>query len=144
MELSAEMYAKDIIDPLKDRGFKKAKLTWYRSDNDITILLNIQKSQYSKEIWYYNLGFGINQLHEKAIHSIYACDIIYRLDQRVNGKWVSGERLIAIFDKWIEKYGSLEELRTHAIEGTLPGVIGKDTMTFLTTVVFSSKGAEQS
>ena len=74
----AEDYALDLIEKLKERGFKKSKLTWIKSNEELTVIFNIQKSQYSNDNWYYNLGIGINVLHEKKsvplVHVIWYTD----------------------------------------------------------------------
>lgn len=36
-----------IATQMRQQGFRKKKLTWYKNQEDVTIVFNIQKSQYS-------------------------------------------------------------------------------------------------
>ena len=133
--ITAEQYAETIITSLKKREFYKSKLSWYKKQDGVTILLNIQKSQYGADVWYYNFGIGINALH-KRITSINNCDMVYRIEQRIQGKWVDQEALIRILDRWLDKYGTIEKMHKHALAGTLPASIDRVALVYLTTVVF--------
>lgn len=41
----------------KNRGYKKAGLTWYKDKADLTVILSIQKSQFDTKTWYYNYDY---------------------------------------------------------------------------------------
>lgn len=107
---------------LKELGYRKNRLTWFRHLEELTIVFNIQKSQYADDTWYYQYGIGIHDLAGNTINSISKCDILCRFDQTINGKTLQAEDLKWILERWLEKYGSLERLRAAAGEGTLPQI----------------------
>ena len=118
--MNAEAIGEQMAPILKEMGYRKNRLTWFRKREELTIVFNIQKSQYADDTWYYQYGIGIHDLAGDKISSISKCDILCRFDQAINGKTLQAEDLRWILEKWSEKYGSLERLRTAAREGTLP------------------------
>lgn len=104
---------------LKEMGYRKNRLTWFRKLEELTIVFNIQKSQYADDTWYYQYGVGIHDLAGEKISSISKCDILCRFDQEINGKTLKAEDLKWILERWTGKYGSVERLRAAAREGTL-------------------------
>ena len=118
--MNAEAIGEQMAPILNEMGYKKNRLTWFRKLEELTIVFNIQKSQYADDIWYYQYGIGIHDLAGDRISSISKCDILCRFDQTINGKKLQTEDLRWILERWSEKYGSLERLRTAAREGTLP------------------------
>lgn len=107
---------------LKEMGYRKNRLTWFRKLEELTIVFNIQKSQYAEDTWYCQYGIGIHDLAGNRISSISKCDILCRFDQIINGKTLKAEDLKWILERWTEKYGSLERLRAAAGGGTLPQI----------------------
>ena len=77
--MTAEKLAEEIRQPLKQNGYKKNKLTWYKSDGRVTVVFSVQKSQYGSDLWYYNFGIGLNELEGRTINTISKCCIIERL-----------------------------------------------------------------
>lgn len=134
--ITAETYGDSIKSSLKQRGFHKKNLSWNKQTDDVTILFNIQKSIYGSDVWYYNFGICINSIHEKKVMSLSGCDMVYRIEQRIRGKWVTQDTLLKLLDIWIEKYGTVDKLHIHAISNTLPAPISKQALSYLTTVVF--------
>lgn len=127
----------DTIAPfLKDHGYKKNRLNWYKPVGDITIVFAVQKSQYGSELWYYFFGIGINELSESAVNSASKCCIAERLDNIVNGRTLSFDILQAAIARWEDRFGDIDKLRTAAIEGKLPRMTEKRAITYLTTVHF--------
>ena len=120
--MNAEAIGEQMAPILKDMGYKKNRLTWFRKLEELTIVFNIQKSQYADDIWYYQYGIGIHDLAGDRISSISKCDILCRFDQTINGKKLQTEDLRWILERWSEKYGSLERLRAADREGTLPQI----------------------
>ena len=104
---------------LKEMGYRKNRLTWFRKLEELTIVFNIQKSQYADDTWYYQYGVGIHDLAGEKISSISKCDILCRFDQEINGKTLKAEDLKWILERWTGKYGSVERLRAAASEVTL-------------------------
>ena len=130
---SIEIIITQLIPLLKKRGYKKYRTTWVKMNGEITIVFNIQKSQYSGDIWYYNYGIGFKRFYGKPITSISRCDIIYRLGK--NGNEISASTAVAVLDTWEKYYGSLDKLRVQAIEDKIPPFISGRARTFLTTVL---------
>ena len=120
--MNAEAIGEQMAPILKEMGYRKNRLTWSRKLEELTIVFNIQKSQYADDIWYYQYGIGIHDLAGDKISSISKCDILCRFDQIINGKTLKAEDLKWILERWTEKYGSLERLRAAAGGGTLPQI----------------------
>ena len=127
-----------LILILKKRGFKKYRTTWVKENGEITIVVNVQKSQYSSDIWYYNFGIGFKRFYDKPITSISKCDIIYRLNK--NGNEISATTVAAVLDTWEKYFGSLEKLRIQAIEDKIPPLISSRARKFLTTMYDEKTG----
>ena len=123
----------DLTPILKNHGYKKNRLTWSKSAEELTILFSIQKSQYGNDIWYYNFGIAINALLEKQTASISRCHITQRLDNTRNGKPWSADDLLNAIKIFENKYGSMHCLRTAAIENRLPLQSTRRAITYLTT-----------
>ena len=120
--MNAETIGEQMAPILKEQGYRKNRLTWFRQLEELTIVFNIQKSQYAEDTWYYQYGIGIHDLAGDKINSISECDILCRFDQIINGKTLKAEDLKWILERWTEKYGSLERLRAAAGGGTLPQI----------------------
>ena len=120
--MNAELIEEQMAPILKEMGYRKNRMTWFRKLEELTFVFNIQKSQYAEDTWYYQYGIGIHDLAGDKISSISKCDILCRFDQTINGKTLQAEDLKWILERWTEKYGSLERLRTAAGEGTLPQI----------------------
>ena len=133
--MTAEDFSTGLIQNLKGRGYKKKRLTWYKEEADITIVFQIQKSQYSSQVWYYIFGVGINSFFETPITSISQCDIVEKLEQSMNGKIITTEHVLKAIGIWEEKYGTLSFLRKVAIEGHLPAQSTLKAIRFLTTIM---------
>ena len=120
--MNAEAIGEQMATILKEMGYRKNRLTWFRKLEELTIVFNIQKSQYADDTWYYQYGIGIHDLAGDKINSISKCDILCRFDRIINGKTLKAEDLKWILERWTEKYGSLERLRAAAGGGTLPQI----------------------
>ena len=120
--MNAELIEEQMAPILKEMGYRKNRMTWFRKLEELTFVFNIQKSQYAEDTWYYQYGIGIHDLAGDRISSISKCDILCRFDQTINGKTLQAEDLKWILERWTEKYGSLERLRAAAGEGTLPQI----------------------
>ena len=127
----------ELIVPLKKMGFRKKRLTWIKQEEQISIVFNIQRSQYSPDIWYYNYGVAVNKLHN-GVRGITQCDVLQRFDQYFRGKKLSSHDVITILEMWINKYGTIYKLHCSAIEGRLPEFVTSAARRYLTTVYFDS------
>ena len=132
--MTAEKKGVLLAPKFKEIGFRKKALTWYRKDEIITILFQIQKSQFSSDVWYYNLGVGINCFYQHDISSISRCDITFRFDQQLNNSVLSDSNIFRIVELWISKYGTIEKLRRSALVGNLPVQTTKRAISFLSSV----------
>ena len=118
--MNADEFGAALGPKLKQAGFRKKDLNWYRNLGEVTVVLNIQKSQFSPDIWYYNYGFGINCFYSEPITGIRECDITYRFDQSLNQQTLTPDDVARILQMWIDNYGSVEKLRSLAYRGKLP------------------------
>lgn len=117
---SPEELASALAPQLKEMGYKKSKLTWYKELAHLTLVFSIQKSQYGGDVWYYYFGIGLHALTPSPIRSIGKCQITYRIDQIERNK------------------GDLRKLRVCAIEGRLSGQCTPTARRYLTTADLSS------
>ena len=62
--MNAETIGEQMAPILKEQGYRKNRLTWFRQLEELTIVFNIQKSQYAEDTWYYQYGIGIHDLAE--------------------------------------------------------------------------------
>lgn len=124
----------DLKKALKEKGYKKNRYNWYKAIGDLTVVFSIQRSQYGKDVWYYNFGIGINKLENTPITSISKCQIAQRLDTEINGKILSADDLILAISHWEEKYGDIKRLRMMAVENKLPLMTTKQAVTYLTQI----------
>lgn len=118
--MTAEEFSRELIPEFKRRGYKKRRLTWYKRCSDTTILFWLQKSQFSKDVWYYNFCVGFNSFWEREITSYEHCDISNRFDQVYDDRVLTAEFLIAYLDKWEERYSDLRTIRELARSDKLP------------------------
>lgn len=122
--------------PLKLNGYKKKNTTWFKTNDEITLIFNIQKSQYDSSLWYYNFGAGINIPESRPISSVSVCHITERLDMKPGGKELTPDILLKAIMNRENKYGNIHELRIRAVEGKLPKTTKRQAEEYLTTVKF--------
>ncbi len=120
---------------LKKLGYKKNRLTWYKTKGEVTVVFAIQKSMYRADVWYYCFGICLEQLKSGG-KSISHCQIQDRVDMKTNGHTFSTDEILLLLGKWESMYGSIEVLRKKAIEGNLPQICTREAMRYLTTVAF--------
>ena len=103
-------------------GFKKRHLNWFKRVDELTVVFNIQKSQWSTQAWYYNYGVAINDLHEGQVVSIIDCDISMRFVPTSSKEDIANHvgELIAHLGKWIGSYGTMHSLLIEAQNQRLP------------------------
>lgn len=120
--------------PIKNMGYKKRRNAWYKEKDTLTVVLSIQKSQYSADTWYYLFGICLHEIAEKGNQSINNCQIQYRVDNRINDVEISSDNIVRLLKRWEEMYGDLRLLRLCAVQGNLPGQYTKKAVHFLTSV----------
>ncbi|MCC8042228.1 MAG: DUF4304 domain-containing protein [Oscillospiraceae bacterium] len=106
MDIKKEELVIELTKLLKDKGYKKKKLTWIKYNNDIGVVFNIQSSQYGNS-YYVNLGVYIKAIGNKEYPNISDC----QLQQRVNVEIKNIDFLINVIDKWEEWYGTEDKIR---------------------------------
>jgi len=132
-----EEFALALAPHLKKMGYKKVKLTWYKTLGSLSLVFSIQKSQYGADVWYYYFGIGLQELASSPIRTIGKCQITYRVDQTENKKPITYENLLHLIRKWEAMYGDLQKLRICAIEGRLSGQCTPAARRYLTSVDLS-------
>lgn len=77
MTISALM--KDVLAvPLKEFGFLKKSNNWYWSNEEVVLVVNLQKSQYGEQ-YYVNCGVALNVFSDEKFPKEHLCDIRFRL-----------------------------------------------------------------
>lgn len=64
--------------PLAAAGFKRKSNTWYLENEDVVILVNLQKSQYSRK-YYVNCGISLKRLGGDPPKREHLCHVRFRL-----------------------------------------------------------------
>ena len=138
--ITAELFGDELKAELKNRGFKKNRLYWHKEEKDLTIIFFIQKSQWGKDVWYYQYGVEINALHDKPGYTFNYIDIGTRFDQlfrwdivdpclRSGLKEIFGdndrfrltpEDLFRILDFWTDEFGSMEKIKNKKTKAEFP------------------------
>lgn len=119
---------------LKEKGYKKNKYNWHKQNANLTVVFSIQRSQYGKELWYYNLGIGINDLVNGNISTISKCQVVERLENKIKGVTLTAVELSKMIIYWESEYGDISKLRIKALENRLPKITTRQVISYLTTV----------
>ena len=130
--MSLEEMVNAIAPELKTRGYKKNKLTWYKSKPQLSIVFGIQKSQYSIDVWYYSFGICLEKLCPQS-RSISACQIQYGTENIIRNVPLSADSIVRLIDKWETMYGEMDRLKLCAIENTLPKQTSLAAIRYLTS-----------
>lgn len=130
-------FAKQISLSAKTMGFKKNRLSWYKSKEKLSIIFSIQKSQYGSDSWCYVFGICLHEITNGNTQSINECQIKYRMDNIMNGKLIEVATVINILERWDSMYGDLRSLKIVAVEGKLPGQYSVRALRYLTSVNLS-------
>ena len=125
----------DLTVLLKAKKYKKKKQTWYKENDDLIVVFNVQNSCYSDD-YYINLGIMLKNLRkEHRGICITNCDIQERVPEKNKyGRYVDAEVLIQALELWEKWYGEIKSLRIKALEGKLPFQSTQEAISFLTTV----------
>lgn len=111
---------------MKNNGYKKRNTTWVKKCGDISVVVNIQSSQFDKEIFYINLGVYICSLGSKEFPLISDCHMMERVDTPVR----SVDFFEQIVDKWEQWYGTRSGIYNSLIEGKKPMLISKQAYSY--------------
>lgn len=118
--LTADFFAEQLAPALKSRGFRKRRLTWCKVSNDTTVLFHIQRSQWSKDVWYYVFGTSLNAFTKCPVTNCDQNHIQTRCDARFDGNLLNTEQVLRLIDAWDMCYGSIPQLCKHLVSGTIP------------------------
>jgi hypothetical protein len=64
--------------PLAEAGFKRKSDTWYRGNDEVVLVVNLQKSQYGDQ-YYVNCGVALKSLGAVEFPKEHHCHIRFRL-----------------------------------------------------------------
>lgn len=106
----AEGIALQLSPQLKKLGYNKRKLTWYKDKDQVTILFNIQKSQWSNDTWYYNFGVSLHSIYPLKARSYKQNHIQTRCDCCSEHAFLTADQVVLLLDIWEERYGSVPAL----------------------------------
>lgn len=74
---------KEIIKKsLSEAGYVKKSDTWYLRNDEVVLLVNIQKSQYGDQ-YYLNCGVGLKSLSSVEFPKEHQCDIRFRIEDAI-------------------------------------------------------------
>ncbi len=71
--------------PLKEAGFKKKSDNWYWSNDEVVLLVNLQKSQYGDQ-YYVNGGVALKSLGSADFPKEHHCHIRFRLEDAMSAE----------------------------------------------------------
>ena len=136
--VSADSYAAQLAPALKCRGFCKRRLTWCKAAEDTTVLFHIQRSQWSKDVWYYVFGTSVSEFTKRPVTSCDQNHIQTRCDASLDGRLLTAEQVLKLIDAWDACYGSIAQLCKHIAAGTIPieslGCAGYDALNALSEI----------
>lgn len=81
--------------PLKEAGFKKKSDSWYWSNDEVVLLVNLQKSQYGDQ-YYVNGGVALKSLGAAEFPKEHHCHIRFRLTAVVSEE--ESKEIESVFD----------------------------------------------
>ena len=131
MRLSKEELLNQLKPKMKNLGFRKKNNTWVTKNDKISIILNIQGSQFSTSEYYVNLGINLNELNSEEFPPIHKCHLVERVSVDID----TIERLIDILNLWIKWYGDIKSLKEKAINNKMPAQTQKCVYLYLLTCV---------
>ncbi len=84
-----------LSEPLKKAGFKKRSDSWYWSNDEVVLLINLQKSQYGDQ-YYVNGGVALKLLGAVEFPKEHHCHIRFRLTGVVSEE--EKKEIVSVFD----------------------------------------------
>lgn len=122
----------------KNMGYRKNRLSWYKTKDNLTVVFSIQKSQFGSDAWFYLFGICLHEIAEGNKQSINSCQIRFRIDNAMNKVLLPSESITKLLERWDTMYGDLYLLRVCAVQGKLPGQYTEKAVRYLTSVNLSS------
>ncbi|TWT25936.1 DUF4304 domain-containing protein [Planomicrobium sp. CPCC 101110] len=111
----------------KQYGFKKMKTNWRKTTDDLILVLNIQGFQWSKEVFYINVGVYIKALGEAQNPPEYSCHVRSRINERDKPCLSLCNEIL----EWFEKHDSTQKLKSLNSENGLPVITIVDAKNYL-------------
>jgi len=96
--------------PLKNAGFKKKSDSWYWSNDEVVLVVNLQKSQYGDQ-YYVNCAVALKSLGAIQFPKEHHCHIRFRLTSIVSDQ--EREEIGIVFD--LENGSVTDQKRTEEI-----------------------------
>lgn len=130
--MTLDEFVAELAPLLKAKGYTKSRLCWVKKCDEVSLIFYIQKSQFGKDVWYYNFGVSINALlNEKCPKSFSDCHLWDRIDRSTGTHiWNPGE-IAVLSEKWEVRYGSMEKLHSNAIEGKYPEFVKPEVIPYI-------------
>lgn len=117
---SASDVEKNVSVFLRQRGYRKNKLTWIKSKEDLSVVFNIQRSQWANDTWYYNFGIVLHKFCAGKITSISQSHIQTRVQSGSECKSMTLKKIENMIECWEREYGTIEELCKKAKQHLIP------------------------
>ena len=125
-----EMMISDLSAELKMQGYKKTRLNWHKKRDGLTVVFSIQKSQYSRDTWYYYFGICIHDIATGNLNSLRNCHLTFCVDNTA----LSSLQISTLLSRWESMYGTLSDLRLRAVQGKIDGQCTRQAMQYLTQI----------
>jgi hypothetical protein len=93
--LDSKLIKEALGAPLKDAGFKKKSDSWYWSNNEVVLLVNLQKSQYGDQ-YFVNCGVALKSLGAAEFPKEHHCHLRFRLTAVVSEE--ESKEIESVFD----------------------------------------------
>jgi hypothetical protein len=84
-----------LANPLKKLGFSKKSNSWYWANEEVILVVNLQKSRYGEQ-YFVNCGIALKSLGADGFPKEHLCDIRFRLSSVVPKE--KREECDAVFD----------------------------------------------
>jgi Domain of unknown function (DUF4304) len=118
-----------IAPELKARGFKKKGRTWWRDNDEVVQVLNLQQSPFGEQL-YVNLGTYLKRLGSEAMPAVNRCHIGARLERvskhqaevaAATASAPPGEAILSAVlvegVEWLESVSTLAGIRSYLASG---------------------------
>jgi hypothetical protein len=122
-----------LTPKLKEIGFRKRRLTWYREQDGLTLVFAVLRSQFGSDLWYYSFGIGLHALTLPPVTTISKCQIREQTEMRkADGTLFSPDEILHLIRFWAEQYGDIRQLRIRALQNRLPKMTEQSAVSYLT------------
>lgn len=111
MENAAERVAAEIAARLKQHGFLKRRRTWTRPTNDIVQVLNVQASEWSKDIFDINVGVYLKALGNLSHPPESKCHIRRRVP------YADTDEMLKYSLNWLDNRSTIADIRSSLDDG---------------------------